>query len=65
MTGKSFDHRKQFIQDRLEFLAGVFWILDFWIDVMAFAVMSDHLHLVLRNRPDVVQAWSGQLKTWD
>jgi hypothetical protein len=26
VTGKSFDHRKLFIQDRLEFLAGVFWI---------------------------------------
>ena len=46
-------HRRQFIQDRLEFLAGVFGI-----DVLAFAVMSNHLHVVLRNRPDVVRSWS-------
>jgi hypothetical protein len=54
-SGKNFDHRKQWIQDRLEFLAGVFGI-----DVMGFAVMSNHLHLVLRNRPDVVAGWSDE-----
>ncbi|MFT5094120.1 MAG: REP element-mobilizing transposase RayT [Porticoccaceae bacterium] len=53
VSGKCFDHRKQFIQDRLELLAGVFGI-----DVLAFAVMSNHLHVVLRNRPDVVKSWS-------
>ena len=53
VSGKCFDHRKQFIQDRLELLAGVFGI-----DVLAFAVMSNHLHVVLRNRPDVVNSWS-------
>lgn len=53
VSGKCFDHRKQFIQDRLKFLAGVFGI-----DVLAFAVMSNHLHIVLRNRPDVVKSWS-------
>jgi REP element-mobilizing transposase RayT len=53
VSGKCFDHRKQFIQDRLEFLAGVFGI-----DVLAFDVMSNHLHVVLRNRPDVVRSWS-------
>lgn len=55
VSGKCFDHRKQWIQDRLEFLAG-----EFGVDVMAFAVMSNHLHLVLRNRPDVVAAWSDE-----
>ena len=55
VSGKCFDHRKQWIQDRLEFLAG-----EFGVDVMAFAVMSNHLHLVLRNRPDVVTAWSDE-----
>ena len=52
VSGQCFDHRKQFIQDRLEFLAGVFGI-----DVLAFAVMSNHLHVVLRNRPGVVKSW--------
>ena len=52
-TGQCFDHRKQWIQERLEFLAG-----QFGIDVLAFAVMSNHLHVVVRNRPDVVKSWS-------
>jgi len=37
----------------MEFLAG-----QFGIDVLGFAVMSNHLHVVLRNRPDVVTSWS-------
>jgi hypothetical protein len=26
--------------------------------VLGFAILSNHFHLVLRNRPDVVAAWS-------
>ena len=36
------------IRDRLEFLASVFAI-----DVLTYTVLSNHLHLVLRSRPDV------------
>jgi REP element-mobilizing transposase RayT len=53
LTGNCFDHRRQWIQGRLEMLAGCFAI-----DVLGFAVMSNHLHVVLRNRPDVVAEWS-------
>src|SRR5262245_53501201 len=28
------------------------------MDVLGFAVLSNHLHVVVRNRPDVVQNWS-------
>lgn len=31
VSGKNFDHRKQWIQDRLEFLAGVFGVDVLWI----------------------------------
>ena len=55
LTGACYDHRKQFIQDRLEALAGVFAI-----DVMAYAIMSNHFHLVLRTRPDIVAEWSDE-----
>ena len=55
LSGACYDHRKQFIQDRLEALAAVFAI-----DVMAFAVMSNHFHLVLRTRPDIVSGWSDE-----
>lgn len=50
--GKNYDHRRGWIQDRLEFLAGIFAI-----DVIGFSVMSNHFHLILRNRPDVVNTW--------
>ena len=52
-SGNSYDHRRQWIRDRLEFLASIFGI-----DCLTFAVMSNHLHLVLRSRPDVVRSWS-------
>ena len=52
-SGKDFQHRRQWIKDRMQFLAG-----QFGVDVLGFAVLSNHLHVVLRNRPDVVQGWS-------
>ena len=55
VTGQNFDHRKAWIQQRLEVLAG-----QFGIEVLSFAVMSNHCHVVLRNRPDVVQDWSDE-----
>lgn len=54
-TGRNFEHRKAWLEQRLEFLAG-----QFGIDVLAFAILSNHFHLVLRNRPDVVAAWSDE-----
>ena len=46
VSGKSYDHRKQWIRDRLEFLASIFGI-----DVLTYTVMSNHIHHVLRSRP--------------
>jgi REP element-mobilizing transposase RayT len=53
VTGQSFEHRREWIRARLEFLAG-----QFAIEVLGFAVMSNHLHVILRGRPDVVAAWT-------
>ncbi len=55
LTGKSFEHRRQWIRDRLEFLASVFGI-----DCLTFSVMNNHLHLILRSRPDVVRQWTDE-----
>lgn len=52
-TGRDFSHRKDWIRDRLEVLAGIFAI-----DVMGFAVLSNHMHVVARTRPDLVKTWS-------
>jgi REP element-mobilizing transposase RayT len=42
LTGKSFDHRKQWILDRIKQISEVFAV-----DVCAYAIMSNHFHLVL------------------
>ncbi len=55
VTGKSFEHRRVWIRDRLEVLASIFAI-----DCLTFAVLSNHLHLILRARPDIVRGWSDQ-----
>jgi hypothetical protein len=57
VTGKNYDHRKEWIRRRLEFLAA-----NFAIDILGYAALSNHLHLVLRNRPDLVAAWSDPLR---
>ena len=53
LTGQSFEHRREWLRARLELLAG-----EFGVEVLGFAVMSNHLHVILRSRPDVVRSWS-------
>ncbi|ADU66720.1 hypothetical protein Selin_1998 [Desulfurispirillum indicum S5] len=53
VTGQSFDHRKQWILDRLGVLTEVFAI-----DICAYALMSNHYHLVLRVDRERVEAMS-------
>ena len=55
LTGKSFEHRREWIRRRMEFLAG-----EFGVDVLGYTVMSNHLHAILRTRPDVVREWSDE-----
>lgn len=54
-SGKSYEHRRDWIKKRLEFLAGCYGI-----DVLGYAVMGNHMHVILRNRPDVVEMWSDE-----
>jgi len=54
-TGKDYSHRREWIRARLERLASVFGI-----DVLSYAILSNHLHIVARNRPDVVREWSDE-----
>jgi hypothetical protein len=48
-TGKDYAHRREWFYQRLRYLAQYFAI-----DVLAYAILSNHYHLVLRNRPDQV-----------
>ena len=52
LTGKNYDHRKTWIEDLFQHFAGCFGI-----DLLCFAILSNHFHLVLRSRPDVVATW--------
>lgn len=52
-SNRDFEHRRRWIVDRLKFLESVFAI-----DVLAYAVMANHLHLVLELMSDVAAAWS-------
>ena len=54
-SGKNYEHRKVLIRRRLEFLAG-----RFGVDVLGYSIMSNHLHVILRNRWDVVSSWSDE-----
>ena len=53
-SGQDYSHRKEWVLDRLRELAGLFAI-----EVCGYSVMSNHLHLVLRNRPDIAEQWSA------
>ena len=54
-TGKDFEHRRQWIEDRIFKLAE-----SFAVSVYAYAVMSNHCHVVLRSDPRVSWQWSDR-----
>jgi REP element-mobilizing transposase RayT len=53
VTGRSFEHRKQWVEDKLYELAG-----RFAMDLCAYAVMSNHYHVVLHVDKDRAESWS-------
>ena len=55
LSGKDYGFRREWIRRRMEALASVFGC-----DVLSYAILSNHLHLILRNRPDVVASWSDE-----
>jgi hypothetical protein len=55
LSGRNYDHRRQWIIDRLTELTGTFAI-----DVCSFAVMSNHYHVVVHLDPDRCAAWTDQ-----
>ena len=61
LSGQNFDHRRAWIVDRVKQLAGVFAI-----DVAAYAVMSNHYHLVLRVDAERARGWRHEevLRRW-
>ena len=53
VSGKSYEHRRQWVEDELLKLGQVFAI-----DICAYAVMSNHTHVVLCVDKDIALDWS-------
>ena len=61
LTGKNYEHRKPWVVDRLKELASIFAV-----EVCAYAVMSNHYHVVLHIDADTGKGWSCRevLQRW-
>jgi len=55
VSGKNFDHRKVWVEPYLRQFASAFGI-----DLLGFSILSNHFHLILRTRPDVVATWDDR-----
>jgi len=55
LCGEGFSHRKQWIEDRLQTLAGAFAV-----SVCGYAVMDNHLHVLVRLDADAANTWSAE-----
>ena len=55
VTGKNFNHRRKWFEDRLKLQVRLFGI-----EVLFHAELINHFHDILRNRPDVVATWSDE-----
>jgi REP element-mobilizing transposase RayT len=54
-TGKDYSHRKQWLVDRIKQLASIFSV-----HICAYAVMSNHYHLVLYVNTEMANKWSDE-----
>ena len=54
-SGHDYEYRRGWVRDRLQELAGLFAV-----EVHAYAVMSNHLHVVVRTLPGLVDAWDEE-----
>lgn len=60
-SGQNFDHRRIWIQDRIKHLSTVFSI-----KIAAYAIMSNHYHLVLNVNKQAANCWDDDevIKRW-
>ncbi|MEZ6153898.1 MAG: hypothetical protein R3C09_27700 [Pirellulaceae bacterium] len=55
LTGKNYDHRKEWIEILLQHHA-----MFFGIDLLCFSLLSNHFHLVLKSQPEIVRTWNNR-----
>ena len=65
-SGQNYEHRRQWVVDRIRLLSSLFAI-----DICAYAIMSNHYHLVLKMCPeqleglsddDIIERWCALFK---
>jgi len=52
-TDQNYDHRKPWVVQRILLLSNAFAV-----SLLSYAVMSNHLHVVIANQPAAATAWS-------
>ena len=52
-SGRSYEHRRAWVEDRIRILSSIFSV-----SIYAYAVMSNHYHLVVRLNPEEASTWS-------
>jgi REP element-mobilizing transposase RayT len=55
LSGFNFEHRRQWIVERIKLLCSVFVV-----DLCAYAIMSNHYHVVIRIDLEQVKSWSDE-----
>ena len=54
-TGQNYEHRRQWIEDRIRILSSLFTI-----DICSYAVMSNHIHIVVKLFPSQAAEWTDK-----
>ena len=54
LCGNAFGHRRGWVEERLQFLARIFAV-----EIASYAVMANHLHVILRMQVQDPHGWSG------
>ncbi len=52
-TGKNYEHRRQWIENRIRLLSSLFTV-----DLCAYAVMSNHYHITVKLCPEQADNWT-------
>ena len=55
LTGKNYDHRKEWIEKQIEHQAK-----HFGIDLLCFSLLATHFHLILKSQPEIVGTWTSR-----
>jgi REP element-mobilizing transposase RayT len=60
-SGKDYEHRRQWIENRIRILSSLFAL-----DICSYCVMSNHIHIVIKLMPQEAESWTDDevLERW-